>query len=228
MNLSSLLLIGVFPVFLFSGCNLHAHKEKITKIDNEFCEKIVEQKSSRIKVINDKQKSLYAGNYFKKSTALEELGFNEKEGNILFLNCIKLKYREVINEEIEPLIEEYGKDVNYPKDTTFQACDSEFKMSIVHSNNRGAKPYYLMSAICRKFKINEGIKEIDKMIVRGGDLMQQGCSIYDLYRSDQPGRNLQCVSRINNLAEKGFPASGALAKWRPDAHAKAKNEQRPK
>jgi len=205
-------------VLTISGCDLdtYPHIQNMPKIDEALCAQIVEQPTRKVKIHTPKYPSQTATNFFKNTSALEQLGFNQRTGNILFLNCIKFKYQEVIQKEIEPAIEKYGAKVNYPKNTTAQACNGAFVTSIAHSNNSGANPYLLMEAICHKHNIHQGIQEINKMIVRGGDLMQRGCSIFDLYRSDQPSQNLYCLNRINNLAEKGFPAFGYLKKWDPD------------
>jgi len=203
---------------MVSGCygDTNQHIQNMPKIDAALCTQIVEQPTRKVKIHTPKYPSRTAPNFFKNTSALEQLGFNQRTGNILFLNCIKFKYQEVIQKEIEPDIEKYGQKVNYPKNTTAQACDGAFVNSITEPNNSGSHPYLLMEALCHKHNIQQGIQEINKMIVRGGDLLQQGCSIFDLYRSDQPGQNLYCLNRINNLAEKGFPAFGHLQKWDPD------------
>jgi len=217
MRMAFALLLLILAALL-SGCNLNAikHIPKMPKIDEALCAQIFKQPKRKIRIITPVYPSQTAPNYFQKTSALRQAGFNQKTGNILFLNCIKMKYREVIQKEVEPAIEKYGENLDYPKNTTAWACDEKSITFISRSSDSGSKPYYLMEAICHKHRIHQGIQEIDKMIVRGGDLMQQGCSVLDLYRSDQPGQNLYCLNRINNLAEKGFPAFGYLKKWDPD------------
>jgi len=193
-------------IWMCLGCNMDMTKsiKHRPKINDTLCTEIIKKPEGRNK------------NYFKNTKVLKQMDVGERAGNILFLNCVRMKYQEMIREDIEPNILKFSEGIDYPENTTSEACDSDFTTSIRQANNKNrALVYPLMRAICTKYKVHQGIKEIDKMIVRGGDLIQQGCNVHDLYQSDQPGQNLRCISLSNNLAEKGLPASGMLSAWDP-------------